>query len=355
MFNERSFISAKQQQWQDLDSIVDRVKMLGLGNLPTADLTRIGSLYRRTCSDLAYARAQRATPGLVDYLNELVGNAHGLLYAEAQDENGWARVTHFLTSGFPDVMRRRMPFVLAAFLISVAGYLIGYYLCKSHPENVSLFIPAGLESSVDAWKHGFADKGNIAITQGINFSSQLMTHNTTVGIMAFVTGITLVMPIYLMLANGWLMGALVAVVEPTGHLSSLWPGIAPHGVCEISSIFICAGAGLLVAWAWISPGELTRRDALVANGMDAVKMMAGTVPLFIIAGILEGNVSHSSLPHAAKYTLALLQFIALVCYIYGKPLSRKYRDRKASNEHSDTDQSADLTVLGKAAVPDFPD
>ena len=350
MFNERSFISAKQQRWQDLDGIVDRVKMLGLDNLPTADLTRIGSLYRRTCSDLAYARGQRATPGLVDYLNELVGNAHGLLYADAQDENGWLRVAHFLKSGFPDVMRRRMPFVLSAFLLSFAGYLIGYYLCRSHPENVSLFIPAALESSVDAWKHGFADKGNIAITQGINFSSQLMTHNTTVGIMAFVTGITLVMPIYLMLANGWLMGALVAVVAPTGHLSSLWPGIVPHGVCEITSIFICAGAGLLVAWALISPGELARRDALVVYGKDAVKMMLGTVPLFIIAGILEGNVSHSSLPHAAKYALAILQAIALVCYIYGKPLSRRIARRKGPADA----QSADLSVLGKAAVPDSP-
>lgn len=348
MFNERSFISAKQQQWQDLDVIVDRVKILGLRNLPYGDLTRIGSLYRRTCSDLAYARAQRATPGLVDYLNELVGNAHGLLYAEAQDEHGMRRLMRFFVSGFPHVMRRRMPFVLTAFAITVIGYLIGYYLCISRPENVSLFIPPGLESSVDGWKRGFADNDNIAVSAGINFSSQLMTHNTGVGIIAFVTGISLIIPIYLMLSNGWLMGALVAVVQPTGHLSSLWPGIAPHGVCELSSIFICAGAGLLVGWALISPGELSRRDALVAYGKDAVKMMIGTVPLFMIAGIIEGNVSHSSLPHAAKYSLALIQFIALVCYIYGNPMRRLNQTRSARRSKA-TAAAVDPAVLSRPA------
>jgi uncharacterized membrane protein SpoIIM required for sporulation len=247
-------------------------------------------------------------------------------------------------------MRRRMPFVFAAFLISFIGYLIGYYLCKSHPENVSLFIPSALLSSVRAWKHGFADSGNISLSEGFNFSSQLMTHNTSVGIAAFVTGISIVIPVYLMLTNGWLMGALVAVVQPTGYLGSLWPGILPHGVCELSSIFICAGAGLLIGWALVSPGELTRRDALVVFGKDAIKMMIGTVPLFIIAGIIEGNVSHSSLPHVAKYTLAAVQFVALACYIYGAPMRRHIKTNQTLKRRQSVEQAGDPSVLTKAAV-----
>ncbi|MDR3707901.1 MAG: stage II sporulation protein M [Capsulimonadaceae bacterium] len=325
MFDERSFITAKQQQWKDLDAIVDRVKFFGLRRLPTGDLTRIGSLYRRTCADLAYARAQRATPGLVDSLNQLVGNAHGLLYAEDREQHGLHRLVRFITQGFPAVMRRRMPFVAAAFLLSVAGYLIGYYLCRSNPGNISLFIPDAFRDSVDAWKKGFADHGDISLGNGVLFSSSLMTHNTEVGIAAFATGITILAPIYLMLSNGWLMGALVAVVAPGGKLGSFWPGILPHGVCELSAIFICAAAGLLLGWSLIAPGEYTRRDALVRNGKDAVKLMLGTIPLFIVAGIIEGNVSHSSLPHWAKYTLAGIQFAALAFYIYGKPIKRRMK------------------------------
>ena len=89
----------------------------------------------------------------------------------------------------------------------------------------------------------------------------------------------------------------------------------------MSATFICGGAGLCIGWALISPGPYTRKDALITNGRDACKMMVGTIPLWIIAGILEGNVSHSSLPHWAKFSLAGIQFAALIFYIYG---SRSY-------------------------------
>ncbi len=144
-----------------------------------------------------------------------------------------------------------------------------------------------------------------------------MTHNTSVGIVAFATGITLLLPIYFMLQNGFVMGALIAVVQPTGHLSSMWAGILPHGICELSAIFICGGAGLCIGWALIAPGEYARKDALVRAGKDACKMMVGAIPLFIVAGIIEGNVSHASLPHWVKFGLAALQFTVLMVYIYG--------------------------------------
>lgn len=320
MFDERTFIAKKRQQWQDLGFISERAKLSGLRSLATGDLARLGSLYRRTCADLAYARAQRATPGLVDYLNELVGNVHGVIYVSDNDEKGLRQIGRFIATGFPEVMRRRMAFVLAAFLITLLGYLFAYYLTKANPSMIHAFIPQEMMSSVDAWKKGFADNDTVSAGTGAEFSSMLMTHNTSVGIAAFATGITTILSAYMMFENGTIMGALVAVVAPTGNLKSFWPGILPHGVCELSAIFICGGAGLLIGWALICPGRYSRKDALMMNAKDAVKMMLGTVPLFVIAGIFEGNVSHSAIPHIAKYTLAAIQFAALAAYIYWKPL-----------------------------------
>jgi uncharacterized membrane protein SpoIIM required for sporulation len=99
----------------------------------------------------------------------------------------------------------------------------------------------------------------------------------------------------------------------------------PHGVWELSAIFICGGAGFLIAWSLIVPGPYTRKDALIIAGRDACKMMVGTVPLFIIAGILEENVSHSSLPHWGKFGLAAVEFCFFMFYIYGN------RERHPSN------------------------
>ena len=313
--DERAFINNKRTSWERLSTIVERTKNVGLRGLSREELPALGALYRRAASDLAYARAQGANPNLVLYLNELVGNAHGVIYSE--DSGGWARVWRFLAYGLPAVLRRRMPFVLFSVALTIVGAWLAYALVHRNPQNVDLFLPPQFRDSFKAWKEGFADHGDISVGQGTAFSSMLMTNNTQVGIIAFATGITLIVPVHLLLSNGETMGALIAVVQPTGHLTSLWAGILPHGVCELSAIFICGGAGLAIGWALIAPGNRTRKDALVLAGRDAVRMMVGTVPLFIIAGIIEGNVSHSSLPHWAKFSLAAVQFLALLFYIYG--------------------------------------
>lgn len=325
--DERAFINQKRTTWERLSIIVERTKNGGLKQLSKEELPALGSLYRRAAADLAYARAQGANPSLVLYLNELVGNAHGVIYAE--ESGGWVRIWRFLAYGLPAVLRKRMAFILASFALTIIGALAAYSIVHQNPANVNMFLPEEFRSSFDAWKQGFADHGDVSLGEGGLTSSMLMTHNTQVGIMAFATGITFFMPLYFMLQNGTVMGALIAVVQPTGHLSSLWAGILPHGICELSAIFICGGAGFCIAWALIAPGRLSRSDALVANGRDACKMMVGTIPLFIIAGLLEGNVSHSSLPHWAKFSLAGLQFAALLFYIYGSRLPHP----GASGEH----------------------
>jgi uncharacterized membrane protein SpoIIM required for sporulation len=317
MFDERTFITNKQGQWKDLSGILERGKAgAALNKLPAAELQRLGSVYRRTCADLAYLRTQHATPELINYLNELVGDAHGILYVDEGGTSGLIRVVNFFTAGLPDVLRKRMPFIGVAFFITLLGLLFAYVVVRQSPQNISLFFPQSMMDNVDAWKQGFADHGDIPLSEGALFSSMLMAHNIQVAVAAFATGITTIVPAYLMEQNGAIMGALIAAVEPTGHLASFWAGILPHGVCELSAIFIAGGAGFLVGWAIISPGDLSRRDALVANGKDAAKMMVAIVPLLIVAGIVEGNVSHSSLPHIWKFTLAALEFAALIAYIY---------------------------------------
>lgn len=320
--DERAFINKKRANWERLSLIVERSKNGGLRRLSKQELPALGSLYRRAAADLAYARQQGANPNLILYLNELVGNAHGVIYTE--DSGGWPRIWRFLAYGLPDVLRRRMSFILVAILISIIGCWVAYALVHSDQRYVSLFLPEEFKSSFEAWKKGFADHGDISLGEGIAFSGALMTHNTEVGIATFATGITLFIPIILLFQNGATMGALIGVVQPTGYLTSMWAGILPHGVCELSALFICGAAGLLIGWSWIAPGQRTRKDALIVAGRDACKMMVGTVPLFIIAGIMEGNVSHSSIPHWMKFGIALFQFIVLLLYIYGGKRSPAY-------------------------------
>ena len=334
-FDERVFINKKRSDWERLAIIVERIKSASLGSLRRDELTTVGTLYRRAAADLSYARAQGANPNLILYLNELVGNAHGTIYAEAP--GGWSGIWKFFGSDLPTLLRKRMPFILASVALTVLGALYAYLVIKHDPAMTSMFIPEEFKSSFDAWKQGFSDHGDVPVGEGTVFSSGLMTHNTLVGIVCFVLGVFIVIPILLVFQNGVTMGTLIAVVQPTGHLASMWAGILPHGVCELSALFICGASGMLIGWSILVPGRLSRKDAVAKNGIEACQMMVGTVPLFIIAGILEGNVSHSSLSHAGKFSLAALQFILLMWYIYG-PVIRVKKPKAQSSINPHTSQ-----------------
>jgi len=82
---------------------------------------------------------------------------------------------------------------------------------------------------------------------------------------------------------------------------SLWSFVASHGALELPAIFIAGGAGLRIGWGLLFPGLLSRRESLVLAGSDAVRLLAGTVPMLIVAGTLEGFLSPTKTPIAIKF------------------------------------------------------
>ena len=45
--------------------------------------------------------------------------------------------------------------------------------------------------------------------------------------------------------------------------------ILPHGLLELTAVFVAAGAGLRLGWSWIDPGRRTRAQALREEGRAA--------------------------------------------------------------------------------------
>ena len=38
--------------------------------------------------------------------------------------------------------------------------------------------------------------------------------------------------------------------------------IMPHGLLELTAVFVAAGVGLRLFWAWVAPGDRTRSQSL---------------------------------------------------------------------------------------------
>jgi uncharacterized membrane protein SpoIIM required for sporulation len=121
----------------------------------------------------------------------------------------------------------------------------------------------------------------------------------------------------MMAFNGLLIGVIGMACWLSGMSVQLWSFVAPHGVLELPAIFIAGGAGLRIAQGLLFPGLLSRRDSLARAGLEAVQLLLGTIPILIIAGLIEAFVSPTGLPVALKFSMAGALFVLLGAYLFG--------------------------------------
>lgn len=143
-----------------------------------------------------------------------------------------------------------------------------------------------------------------------------MTNNIRVAIFAFAGGITFgILTVYLLVTNGIMLGSLAALYWHHGKTFAFWAYIVPHGMIELTAIFISGGAGLLMGYKLFVPGNYSRIFQLKNQAKRSVQLLLGTIPLFVIAGIIEGFITPAAIPLAVKYSVALITVIGLVLYM----------------------------------------
>jgi uncharacterized membrane protein SpoIIM required for sporulation len=147
-------------------------------------------------------------------------------------------------------------------------------------------------------------------------ASGIMTNNIMVGFMMFAAGISAGLgTIWMLITNGLLMGVLAVATARAGMALQLWDFVAAHGALELPAIFIAAGAGLEIARGLLFPGMLPRKDSLRLAGSQAAKLLLGTIPLLVVAGMIEAFISPVKIATALKFTLSAVLFTALVLYL----------------------------------------
>ncbi len=326
--NEREFAQKKREDWERLTALTEKANgKKGLRSLSRDELLLLGPLYRRVASDLAAARAQSISPDLTLHLNAIVGQAHALLYsAQAQSRPGRA-VWQFYMTEFPALLQKYRRYFYAAVAISVIGGLFAYWVVITQPDKTNIFIPEEFKSSIEVWK-----SGKVVDEAHAEFSASLMTHNLMVGVLASTTGVAGGIPtVNILFQNGTTLGACAALMTQVHQHGHFWPGILPHGIAELTAIFICGGAGLLFGVALLLPRPYSRADAIRVYGMDAIKLTLGTIPLFIFAGVIEGMFSHLAIPAALRYAFAATNGVLWYLYLF---LPRRSPENSASTQNA---------------------
>src|SRR5439155_17511393 len=130
-------------------------------------------------------------------------------------------------------------------------------------------------------------------------------------------GILLCLPTaFILMYNGASVGVAGGLFASVGQQAKFWGLILPHGLLELTAVFIAGGAGLRLGWTLIDPGDRTRRAALAEEGRRALAIVAGLVVVFAAAGTIEGFVTGSSLPTWARVGIGALSEAVLLTWLF---------------------------------------
>ena len=304
------WLEKRKPHWERLEKIVEQSGASGLRALSYRQLQEFGLLYRQVAADLASVREDVAGARLASYLNQLMGRAHNLIYMGRRARpSGMGR---FYAQTFPRIFRTTFNYTLAAFVIFMAAAAAGFLASLGDPSFQRFFLGGRMSETIE--RHKMWTESIVAIKPLA--SSAIMTNNISVAFATFAMGITAgAGTVYMMLMNGLILGVISAACWQAGMGLNLAEFVAPHGVLELPAIFIAGGGGLLIARAVLFPGSLPRRDALVFYGGQGVRLALGIIPILVVAGILEGFLSPSHLPAAAKFVCATAAGGLLIMYL----------------------------------------
>jgi len=320
------WLEKRKPHWTRLEELLDQTSKHGFRRLGRSELQELGLLYRQIAADLAVLREDRGSVHFARYLNQLLARAHNIIYST--NKASPASVLRFFAVTYPRIFRRNLRFVELAFAIFVASALIGAALTFQDPDfKLSILGPQMVETieKREMWTHSIVGIKPLA-------SSAIMTNNMSVAFSTFALGITAGLgTVYMMVFNGLLIGVIGMACHISGMSVKLWEFVAPHGVLELPAIFLAGGAGLRIAAGLLFPGYLPRRESLVRAGTDAVKLLLGTIPILILAGVIEAFVSPTGLPAGLKFAMAAALFVLLLAYLFGVGASGAKLDSKVDS------------------------
>ena len=278
---EELFINIHNKHWEELEQLHVKVEQKGLKALPSPQVRRFLHLFRQISHHLAYVRTFYPKSSLEIYLNTLIAKCHNHVYAVKKVTP--SDFYKFLILGFPTLLKECRIYILMSFLFFIAGVLIGFLPVLYDPSNANLFLPNNL---IDAMKNNQIGAKSWDYPL---MSSIIMANNIAVSLKAFVFGITAgVGTIFVLMQNGMLLGALASIVFQYNDAVKFWSLILPHGIIELTAIFISGGAGLMITKGLLIPGELSRKHALIFYSKKSVSLVLGSAFMLVIAGVIEG-------------------------------------------------------------------
>lgn len=282
---EPAFIKRNLKKWK-------RFEQISLDSQPAdgVEPDELAAGFIEVTDDLSYARTFYPESNTTRYLNELAARMHSRIYRNKKAKPG--RLSSFWRFELPLTFYEAYRPMLVALIVFFLGVGIGVLSTSENPDFArALLGDEYVDRTLDDIESGevLAMYGH---GSGLDVFLGVTLNNIQVALLSFASGMLLGLgTLGLLLFNGILIGTFHTLLARYGQLEASLYTVYLHGTLEIFSLVIAGGAGFMLAGALLFPGTHTRVRSLMTTARKAVKIVIGLLPLFLIAGLLEGFVT----------------------------------------------------------------
>ena len=327
-----ALVGRRRTAWERLDALARRRRLSG------AEADELLDGYQRAATDLSLVRSSAPDAAVVTHLSVLVARARAR--AARVPTVSWAGVGRFLAEDFPAALYRlRWWWGITALANVVVGLVLGWWLVRNPVVEQALMSTEQVQALVNVQFESYYSEHAAS-----SFSTLVWVNNAWVAARCIGMGVLGFPVVWVLWQNITNVAVIGSLMHRHGRAEVFWGLITPHGLLELMAIFVAAGVGLRLFWAWVAPGRRGRLANLAREGRTAAGVAMGLVLVLLVSGVIEGFVTPSPLPTWARVGIGVLALLLFFLYVF--TLGRRAARRGATGDVGEDLQSASAPAAG---------
>jgi uncharacterized membrane protein SpoIIM required for sporulation len=298
-----AFVAAHCGRWARLEQLSRRRRLSG------AEADELVDGYQEVATHLSVVRSSAPDAAVVSYLSSVLAGAR--TRTTGTRTTSWRDLGGFLAATFPAALYRTRRWWLATMAanVTVAAVMMTWLLRHPGAES-SLLSPAEADRLVNVDFERYYSEYAAS-----HFAAQVWTNNAWVAALCIALGVLGVPVVWLLFENIANVAVVGALMIQHGRGSLFFGLILPHGLLELTAVFVAAGVGLRLFWSWVEPGPRTRLQSLAQEGRSAAAVALGLVLVLFVSGVIEAFVTPSGLPTWARIGVGVAAETAFLLYV----------------------------------------
>ena len=271
--------------------------LVGRRHLSGAETDELVALYRTCARHLSRVRSAAPDPQLIAELSSRVATARGRLTGTREVRSHSVR--RFVLQSVPAALYRIRWWTCGVMVAEIAlALVVGVWTLHS-PEAMAAL---GSPEKLDTYAHE-AFESYYSTYSAPDFAAVVWTNNARLAAICVAGGITGFVPLVMLYNNAVKVGQSGAIMADHDMLGVFFSLISPHGLLELTCIFIAGAAGLKLFWTMLVPGPRRRAAALAAEGRALITVAVGLTVALAIAGLIEAFVTPAPIAWPVKITI----------------------------------------------------